>query len=622
LSADGYAVRFFQSVEALNRAIRIARAGIVIISDNGNSHEVIEAIKILSESPEMQGVRFILTASPNGDLAVRDFAAACAFREILPLELDRQSWLSRFNYATARQNMSTNQPVPQITMNNIAGVGVPTRIAWLTRQHIQFESRIQADANTQLNLAGPIAAALGLRSITTTVISQSKTNLRFRFSDSILASWSAPSTHLGKVDALIEQLKTVSPGPRWRIFVAVQDSDLRADALSRLRDLRFDVRVPLQRQHIIDEPKFLGPDVIIIEDNLCIGENRELFMKMMEQVDRNVPVIIVGRGLSGSSQVGRRDNSGITVLPKIPEDFSELLVRDFLEARHRNRQAAENDAVYVPADHDMSFAEVKLPARLTRLHPTMIQVAVPVNIGKFGLIKLESPSLKKILGYHPYGKVVECHSATHQHQQDQFHFTCEAIFSDVDQRSRRLIGYSLAKAVAERLVGGTAVKKLVPDDALQNPIEGQSEILGNESRRNASQAQIGIVPPVRSKLPQTINDAEGNLALKPVSYQPERIEAKIASHVDDDAEDDEELTTTKIRMPRRPSLDFAAIAQAFIDLVTSKELRYLIIFILFSIGTFSAIWSVYNVVSHYYQRSGRQYTESIQKMLEQNGPSK
>ncbi len=612
LTAEGFFVRSFQSIDALFRFAKSNRAGIIIVSDGGNANEVIESIKMLSESPETQGVRFVLSTSGNSSHEIRDIAAACAFREILPLELDRTTWISRLNYATARQNISVGQPVPQVTMNNIAGVAVPARVSWITHDHVQLEAKIAARPGDQINLAGAFAGAMGLRVISATVVEHSRTNLRFRLGESILASWKIPATHRAKLDNLIDEIKLTSPGERWRVFVAVQDPELRSEALSKLTDPRFDVRVPLQKQHIIDEPKFLGPDAVIIEDNLCIGDNRETFLKMMEHVNRNVPVFIIGKGLSQGAAAMRKDSSGIIVVPKLPKDFSEVLVSDYLKGANGSRERRNNDAIHIPSDHRLSFAEIKLPARMTRLHPTAIQISVGAQIGKFGLVKFESPSLKKILGYHPYGKITES-SELHGDHQDQFSFVCEALLSDVDIRGRKLIGYSLAKAVAERLIGGAAAKKLISQDI---PAEAPVPVEAETSAKSqpASKPPLSLAIPISLPKQAIVTQGSvGNLALKPVSIQPVSLQPERF-----ETEESEEIIA-KVRMHDAISDSSRALWDQFAEVFTSKTLRYLIVFIAVTAGGLAVMMSLVKYISAYYERSGKQYTESLERMLEQNG---
>ena len=109
MAARGYEVSFFQTLDSLVKELQSRRVTSIIVGDEGPEVVVLKAISLLNRMPEIQGAKLILSCSRYSPTVLR--AAACdAFRDILPICLNREEWVDRFVFATGNQDVKMVSP--------------------------------------------------------------------------------------------------------------------------------------------------------------------------------------------------------------------------------------------------------------------------------------------------------------------------------------------------------------------------------------------------------------------------------------------------------------------------------------------------------------------------------
>lgn len=449
LSHKGFDVQFFTSLDALMTELTARRAGVVVVSDDGDEKVTERILLTLMTMSEIQGARLVMVRNTHSDRI--NFLAACAnFRDIIPSNLDERLWLTRFLYATANRSVHYVQPTGQITLNNISAVSLPARMTWISDRKVRLECRVKPPVGSSLSLTGAFAEAAGVSSLSLKVTATERSRLLYRFSDAVVCEWNGPASARERALKTIADLRAHDPGPRCRIFVAVSKVDVRNELLSRFVDPRFEVATALQKQSIVDEPKFFTPDIVVIEEALCHDEGGVRFKEMMAILSDLTTVIVLGRLNDYETLHKQYPNRRILQLSRVPKGLAESVLERYMPHRDQQSATGEAGACNVMADHPFSMAEVSFPARLHRVHPLAAKIAMPFPIGNFALVRLDSPLLRRMIDRHPYVKLTTTYQDTHP-EAPPFVHVADCYFADIDQVERAKIAQSLSRIVTDNL---------------------------------------------------------------------------------------------------------------------------------------------------------------------------
>ena len=446
LGKEGYEVEFFHRVEDLTARMQTRRVGTIVIGDEGPEDRVEHAIATLLSMPEAQGCYLVMSLSKsNSDLAT--YAACSAFRDMIPLGLDDKQWLNRFQFATGRVHVPFSTPYPQIAFNGIASASLPARLVWLGDDRLLFEAKVRPPRGATFQLTGPLTAALGVKSLTLTVEECRRTDLVYRFSEAILCRYKVPQAEQAKAERLLSKLRQSDFGPRHKVFAAVAGNDLRSDLVRALDPLRFELNIALQKHSIVNEPRYFGPNIVLIEDQLCLGTELERFQQMLDSLSPEIPVYIIGSNANLTAIQKLDPTRKIGQINRLPRRFGEDVIKRYLPPSSKRTNSVDPDAVSLPADHIYSICEVTCSARLKTLHPGFMQASIPFNIGTYGLCKIDSPMFKQTLGYAPYMKVTETY-VNNRESSGNFTQTINGYLCNVDETGQQKIAAGLARFIA------------------------------------------------------------------------------------------------------------------------------------------------------------------------------
>ena len=449
LAEKSYEVRFFTTPALMVSEFRNRRAAILMIDDAGARQQVEAAIMTAMTMPELQGVRLVLTTSGNHP-DLRQLASWGAFRDIISLDLDDTQFLRRFLFSTAGKSLQLNLPIPHLAVQQISGVSLPARIVWVSPKRIRLECRMTPPPGSVLTLSGAFAENLGVPSFTVTVEEVHKSFLLYRFSDAIVGTWTVPDSGELRKAQILDFLKAKDPGQRRRVFVAAQTNSFRTEALNALKGPLFEVKAALQKQSIVDEPRFFSPDIILIEDILARDEGFDRLKAMLQGVTNEVTVIVKGNRYSRENLQKSTGDHQLLVMQQLPMNLPEAILKRYATGTHRHITMSDPDAIHILPDDKNSFSSLRIPARLTRVHPSAVQLTLPFQIGNFGLCRIETPIITKALGRNPFGKITATHIVASADQNPYCH-VIDCHLADVSKEDRRRIASVLTNYFAEQL---------------------------------------------------------------------------------------------------------------------------------------------------------------------------
>ncbi|MDQ3230743.1 MAG: hypothetical protein M3Q07_02900 [Pseudobdellovibrionaceae bacterium] len=423
-------VKVLPDFPTLARTYPTARLNTIMIDDTIIDTKNSEHLGRLTSHPEYAGVRFILSINHLQNEIVKR-AISLGFRDVIPIDISADLWVRRYSFASSGQAADMAEPYPQITMKNISALHIPARIAWMNGQDLWLESRLTPPVGTTLTLGGGIAEFLGVSHLTLKVLAHHNTHLHFRYSDALLCRWDVAKVHQDKKNRLQEFFAAQPTLAPHRIYCIIRSPELRRDLIRRLDTQKFQISIALNKTNMIHEPRFIGPDVIIIEDRMCVGANRVAFKEMLDNMVTDIPILVVGPNVMVDKFTDISRNFRILRSTRLPANLDDYLIEQ--AGRTEQTQAS---VTFIPKSHMISLAHVAIPARLTKLHPDAAQLAIGYPLGRYGICGLEAPLFHNTLGRSVHFKVTDC-QGHNQSSLNEFPYKVDGLLVDIRQSERR-----------------------------------------------------------------------------------------------------------------------------------------------------------------------------------------
>lgn len=501
LKHSGFHCDFFSSLDALMSAVAARRTTIVVLGNLGSAEKETAALRYLAQRPELQGVRFVLSPLKINPGAM-SLAAAYNFRDILPLDLPSPLWAERFIFASSTSPDALPLASSMIGMNQLASLHLPARVVWISRDQIWIESRLEAAVGTLFSLHGSLADAIGLPSLKLEVIAVRNSFLFYRFSQATICKWSVPEKFRQPVQFVLRDLRNTGVGPSCRIFMAIESPGLRNEIIDALPAPRFKLSAALQRHSIPVEPRYFSPDIVLVEDTLAADSGGAQFAALMNNIEPHVPVLILGDKIDFTAVRNAFHHRPIYQLPQKSHLIREAIASRFAANSVKAPEFDQPDIVYLPSEHTLSFAEISIPARLTKLHPLQGTILTGLRVGRYALAKVESPLLSKMFGSPIFAKLTSTYKdprpehALHPH-------VAEFAFSDLDREQRARLATALPVFLAEQM---KAFTDFIPEPDVAAP--------------NAPAPLTTIEPAPDAIQTQSAAKKKSPSAKSPVAYSP------------------------------------------------------------------------------------------------------
>ncbi len=455
ISERGFELHFFQTHQDLIARVKEERVSIVMVDDRIPTDKAKALIDVMLMTPELQGVRFILSVI-SGNQAIADHAAASAFRDLIPMALSDKTWINRVVYSSSRQPLKWPLDHPRISIPSLAKIAIPGRIVWISPQRVLIEARMRPEPETSLAFTGAFAQAIGAKSISLTVVEHRHSGLVYRFSDAMLCSWAVSEETYEKAQSVLADMKDHCLGPRCRIFLASSSPSVRQTLAKIFDPNRFDLNFALQKQSIVDEPKYFSPDVIFIDSAFFGPEQINFIKQAMANIGNDVPIYVLGKSIERVELQARFPGKNFTVLGGIQARLSDLVYQKYLDSVTKDRQSADQDAIHLSPNHPFATLKVQMSARTHVLSRGGMSFGVSSSLGLHGVCQVESPLFTKVLGRSPYVKI---HAAVaHAETEDHHSRVYESFYSNLSAKERYDLGVGLADYIAQKFVEADAAQ--------------------------------------------------------------------------------------------------------------------------------------------------------------------
>ena len=434
LYSKGVQISFFTDLETVLKTCESKRVSTIIVNDSFPRSQTIDIIESIAANPNLYGVRILLNRKKS-DTFIDNLAYKEGFRDLIPSNLPNNMWVNRVSFSSSITDTRLPVTTPNLGLRAMARVCVPTRIIWLGPKKLKIESKVEAKPGDKINLIGPLADKLGQKVLSLTVDSREISNLRYRFGNAFVCSWNTSKEKNGKLRIILNHIESQAEESPIKIFMAVSSASMRSELISSLSQPEYVIASALSRNHIITEPKYYGPDIVFIEDELCKFEELGLFGKMAENLPKGCPIVIIGEINSIEELRSLAPSRKIHVLPRIKKNLNSLIFQRYLK-QHKPRSNIEGTCI--PDTNPMSHGELYFSARLTSVSPYAATVKTPINIGKFGLCRIESPFFKRIIKGSITSKISDNYKMPGAQNQTENYISCH--FSNISKNGQLNIG--------------------------------------------------------------------------------------------------------------------------------------------------------------------------------------
>jgi hypothetical protein len=436
-------VRILPDFAALLRNYAETRLNTIVIGDEDEDAAIEAPMTRLSNHPEYSGVRFILSLSKASPALVKK-AVDLGFRDIIPVDLPEAQWLRRYAFASSGRPTELNAAHPQMSMQGIASIQIPGRLAWITDRELWLETRLTPPVGTELTLTGGLADFLDVKSVRLKVLNRYRSHLHFRYSEALLCRWDVSVVHQRKKNLIQNFMTAQGSDAHYRFYAIIRNRDIRNAIVKKLPQDRFQLTVALNKNNMIQEPRYISPDAILIEDKMCLGAHQPNFIEMLKNLDTQIPVFVLGEA---AKQVVTDTGHRLIAVPTAPPDYAA-----YFEETLGQPKAVNLDATQIPKNHPLSFGNINLPARILSIHPDAVEIASNMPLGKFGLFGLDAPLFQTAVQQKVHGKVLDSWEGDNPSGMKDFPYHARAILVDLTRTEREKLAGQLVELFTQQLI--------------------------------------------------------------------------------------------------------------------------------------------------------------------------
>lgn len=455
LAGKGFEVIFFNEIKSLLDYYNRKRVNVIVLGDDNPPEVVTEALDVFVSHPNLYGIRLIFSAHkalPN-QITI---AYQWGIRDILPFHLSDKVWSRRFIFAVHPNPTNLKLPEPQLSLRELAGVFVPGRISWLGNERLRIETRIEVNPQANFALVGAIAEQLGAKSIPLVVESRDKKHLRFHYADAYICRFNVSKGKLDKLAKLLAHAgRDHQADSTIKVFAAIKSREIRQMLYRYLIRPRFEVATALSKNQITQEPKFLSPNLVIMDAEVLAESGTALFGELLAALEPQVPVVVIGDRENIDDLKELAGSRPVHLLRKVrPERLADRIENDILSVNPNALRNEPAGAVMLKKDSVFSFCELYLPARIVNFHPEGIRFKVPLEIGRYSFVRLESPFFRK-RSIPLYGKVIR--SFADARGEEELRYTSEVLMCSTTRESQKWLSNLAVSYLSKSL--GTALPK-------------------------------------------------------------------------------------------------------------------------------------------------------------------
>jgi len=347
--------------------------------------------------------------------------------------------------------------------------------------------------------------------LTLKVTKAEHTSLTFRFSTAIQGAWSHESENKDNLLGMIQDRSTLSGYPKYRIYLAIRGQKNRQFLLEFFNPKNFDLNTALQLKNLVSEPSYYTPDMIILDEFLCLPPHQERFEKMLSLIGDKTPVLIVGGQQDSESFKEKYPSKTFVCLEELSSDGLRGVVSRFLTPGRRLPQGDDERVLYFEKDDPLSCVSGVVQGRLSSVHPFVARVGSPVPFKNFSLCRVDSPFLTRWLGKQVWLKLTETGNAAPS-QDKKMIAGGAGILADVSLQDKSQLARGLSLFITKVLRTGASGagqgsrtpdlpkfhdEPVAPEPSILQPQGGEDSIMGTTRYYDEQDTPQSVPPDIK-----------------------------------------------------------------------------------------------------------------------------
>ena len=476
LNDNGFDVKFFKPDEQFFEEFYKTRSTYIFLDDS-NSSSVTPILKRMQKDPNFNGVKTILTLA-NGAADLIKNAYFTNFRDIIPLDLSHQNWLERVQFSTGNQTNQLANLGPKLSLTQKALIFVPGKISWISPQQLCIESDCIPPEGTDLTIKGPIARWFHHTNLTVKVLKNKSSDLNTRYKNSMVCSWVMDNDSGPRKNLLIEKLRDITNPKPCKVYAAIKTQEKKNELANLFKDKNIKLYYPINFQAWINEPQYISPDFLIIEDKLFKEENAFVLNCLFSKLEGNPQVIILGGHFERSTIKKLRFPIRLTTLKHLTASLPDLLIK-----KHEKIRAKQSDPnrFFIPENHKFSIIEIAIDGQMNNTDQYGMQIQLPYQIHKYSLCRVYCDFLRKSVKSPIWAKICDSSDEVTDYN-STFPFVVNCAYSTNHHNHRKSIGNGMLKCLGDQIErNNTSKSNLKPMTINPVPTKVDSTIFEDES---------------------------------------------------------------------------------------------------------------------------------------------
>lgn len=610
LKKHHFSCSLVNSVDQLRQKLKDERVPVIIVSEGEDEKQTREFMMAPGLIPDARGSRWLYILSSHRPELI--FLAGCAnFRDVIPFDLPDQQWLHRVLFSSAGAPLPFPIPMNRMTLDHPARLIFPARLVSISVDELRVECPVTPEAGSGLSLGGEFLTLVEPEELQLKIQKSEHSKLTHRFSTAVSASWSHQRESNADIFRQIRQKVSLLKKPGFRVYMAVKSRQGREQLLAFFDRQHFDVNTALTLKNLISEPPYYTPDLIVIEEFLCLPPHQDRFKKMLGQLSGQTAILITGSEFQASETL--KSICGSRPFAEISEPDEQNLSRtiNLLMGQVKSNSETESGVYYFDKRDPVSSVELVLgQGRLSSVHPYVIEIGSPFPVKNFSLCQVDSPFLTRWLGKKPWLKLTEI-SDKSLSRDKKIAYTGAGFLADVSQQDK----HQLAKALIlfmSRVFHTPAIRQG------HSPVSSEAVEDSDNVSEDSMFSKGALVADSHINQMDTTRYYDEHDIETPQSAPPEISDVSLEPKAD--------LSHPGVRIfsDEKPGTvvrekDFL---QILADALFKKELLYFLVFLLVSFLTIAAIQWWLPVLSESYEKSGAVFVDQIEKYQGGSGRDK
>ena len=193
------------------------------------------------------------------------------------------------------------------------------------------------------------------------------------------------------------------------VFMGMSSGDLREKIKKALNKRDIHLHLALQKKSLLAEPKYICPDIMILDYDLVSGKNSDFFDRILKNIPRETHLIIVG---GANDPVPYQKAILSHTATHIGGNEDEVGQHILTTIQSHKKTSKATGRYYIPSSHPFSIGKLSLSARLIKVRPDFCSLAISHEIGRYSLVEIEAPFFRKKISTGATGKIIKAYRIT------------------------------------------------------------------------------------------------------------------------------------------------------------------------------------------------------------------